>query len=63
MVTCSRRIRVKSLRLGLGRLEPAAAQLELFATEANTPALQAALDQLREKYGMAAVRRGRSLAA
>jgi DNA polymerase-4 len=61
--TCSRRIRIKGLRLVLDRLAPAARQLELFDAAAGSPALQAALDQLRDKYGMAAVRRGRSLAA
>ncbi len=61
---CSRRLRVKGLRLHCGRLGPVTAQVDLFTTLGPTPrqlALQQAIDQLRDRYGMAILRRGRGL--
>ncbi|WP_429886447.1 DNA polymerase Y family protein [Geoalkalibacter halelectricus] len=63
---CERRVRVRGLRLECARLSVAAAQIELFATTGPSPrqvSLQRSLDQLRAKYGMAAVQRGRALSA
>ncbi|PLX83182.1 MAG: DNA polymerase IV [Desulfuromonas sp.] len=62
---CERRVRVKSMRLACGRLAPAGRQLDLFGDHDTSPqekALQQALDELRGRYGMNAVRRGKSLA-
>ena len=66
VAACERRVRVKGLRLECARLGAAAAQLDLFAPAGLAPrhiSLQQAIDQVRDKYGMAAVRRGRTLCA
>jgi DNA polymerase-4 len=61
---CTRRVRVKAMRLSCGRLVAESRQLELFSQGGepapHQEALQEALDRLRERYGMAAVRWGRS---
>jgi hypothetical protein len=53
------------MRLVCGRLTARSGQLELFAAEPtlspHAEALQDSLDQLRTKYGMAAVRWGRGI--
>ncbi len=63
--TCQRRTRVKGLQLVCSRLMAEPRQLALFAQRNDiTPhqaALQAALDRVRDKFGMDAVRWGRSL--
>jgi DNA polymerase IV len=64
--TCERRVRLKSLRLECTNLGAVGAQVDLFTQAGSVPrqiALQKALDQLRGKYGMAAVQRGRTFAA
>jgi DNA polymerase-4 len=65
--SCQRRVRLKGLRLECGRLAAGSGQLDLFAPEAatspRTDGLQDALDHLRARHGMAAVRWGRSLGA
>jgi DNA polymerase-4 len=61
---CRRRLRVRSMRLGAGRLEGEDRQLDLFVAPPEDPhrgALQDALDRLREHYGMEAVRWGKCL--
>ncbi len=63
---CSRRLRVKGLRLCCTRLGPVSAQVDLFTHVGLTPyqfALQQAIDQLRDRYGMQALQRGRALVA
>jgi DNA polymerase-4 len=66
--SCRRRVRLKGLRLDCARLESGPRQLDLFtaapAAHAAPPVaatLQQALDRLRERYGMGALRWGRSL--
>jgi DNA polymerase-4 len=61
---CRRRLRVRSLRLGAGRLEGEDRQLDLFALPPESlhrEPLQEALDRLRERYGMGAVRWGKCI--
>jgi DNA polymerase-4 len=62
--TCRRRVRLRGMRLVCSRLTARSGQLYLFATEPllspHAEALQDPLDQLRTKYGMTAVRWGRS---
>jgi DNA polymerase-4 len=61
---CERRVRIKGLRLECRQLCPAISQVDLFTRAGPSPrqaALQQALDQVRDKYGVAAVRRGRTL--
>ncbi len=62
---CRRRVRVKALRLHATRLAAENLQLDLFAsagaTDPQQAALQSALDRLREKHGMTAIRWGRSV--
>ena len=61
---CQRRVRIKGLKLVCSRFNSATHQLCLFADpDAVSPrqsALQAALDRLRSKHGMSAIRWGRS---
>jgi len=63
--SCKRRVRLKGMRLVCGRLTAEVRQLELFAPATETAPqqteLQEALDRLRGRYGMAAVRWGRGL--
>ena len=61
-------MRLKGLRLDCARLESGPRQLDLFTAAPAAPAappvaatLQQALDRLRERYGMGALRWGRSL--
>jgi DNA polymerase-4 len=61
---CERRVRIKGMRLECRQLCPVISQVDLFTRSGPSPrqaALQQALDQVRDKYGMAAVRRGRTL--
>ena len=61
-----RRVRLKAMQLTATRLAPVSRQLELLPGDQaghHEEALQDVLDRLRSKYGMAAVRRGRSLGA
>lgn len=62
---CSRRVRLRGMRLRCGGLGAESRQMDLFAVQDELPprqrALQQALDDLRGRYGMDAVRRGRSL--
>ena len=63
---CSRRLRVKGLRLACTLLEPVAEQVDLFTRVGPSPrqaALQEAIDVLRDRYGMRALQRGRALVA
>jgi len=63
---CSRRTRIKGLKLVCRQLGHPEQQVDLFTTAGPSPhqqALQGSLDQLRGKYGMAIVRRGKNLAA
>jgi len=63
---CRRRVRLRGMRLRCGRLSGTHRQLDLFASAGVPPqleALQNALDGLRQRYGMEAVRWGRSLAS
>lgn len=63
---CSRRLRVKGLRLACTRLGPVSAQADLFTRVGPSPrqaALQQAIDQLRTRYGSQALQRGRALVA
>ena len=64
---CRRRVRVKGLKLTCGGLDVGSRQLNLFADRQRLSPRQArlqnALDHVRRKYGMAAVRRGRSFAS
>ena len=65
--TCTRRVRVRSIRLACSRSGRQKGQLELFSGSGNVipgqTALQEALDLLREKHGSAAVRWGRTIVA
>ncbi len=57
---CTRRVRVKRMRLQCDRLAPADRQLCLFADSTVDPRrvrLQEALDVIRRRYGMGAVKR------
>jgi DNA polymerase-4 len=62
--TCRRRVRLRGVRLVCSRLSARIDQLELFAAaptlSPHAEALQDSLDQLRTRYGMTAVRWGRS---
>ncbi|WP_020676922.1 DNA polymerase Y family protein [Geopsychrobacter electrodiphilus] len=62
---CQRRVRVKGLKLVCSRFSSEQRQMDLFADPNTLPscpsALQAALDGLRGKYGMASVRWGRAM--
>lgn len=62
---CQRRVRIRGLRLTCTRFSGAGQQLDLFASaSAVSPqqqSLQAALDELRLRHGMQAVRWGRSI--
>ncbi|AMV73684.1 DNA polymerase IV [Desulfuromonas carbonis] len=61
---CSRRLRVKGLRLACTRLGPVSPQVDLFTAAGPSPhqlALQQAIDALRDRYGMQVLRRGRAL--
>jgi DNA polymerase IV len=63
---CRRRVRIRGMSLNCTRLSGAGRQLDLFASSTVSPqleSLQSALDGLRERYGMQAVRWGRSLAS
>jgi DNA polymerase-4 len=63
---CTRRTRVKGFKLSCRKLARPDVQGQLFASEGPSPrqqALQQTLDQLRERYGMQVVQRGRSLVA
>jgi hypothetical protein len=54
------------MRLNCTRLSGVGSQLDLFASSSVSPqleSLQKTLDGLRERYGMQAVRWGRSLAS
>lgn len=65
LATCKRRIRVKGLRLVCSQIGEEIAQLDLFATSEETAprqvALQETLDLLRGRFGMEAVRWGKTL--
>lgn len=62
---CRRRVRVKGLRLACSKFTLENRQMDLFAGQDSVSpgqaALQGALDRLRGKYGMDAVRWGRTL--
>lgn len=58
-----RRLRVRSMRFDCGRLAAPDRQLDLFAGAVGPDRLQESLDRLRDRYGMAAVRWGRSFGA
>jgi DNA polymerase-4 len=62
---CRRRIRIRGMRLACTRLAGAGHQLDLFASSSSVSAqqesLQSALDGLRQRHGMQAVRWGRSI--
>ncbi len=63
---CQRRIRIRGMCLSCGRLSGTGEQLDLFASYQFSPqieTLQHALDGLREQYGMAAIRWGRSFSS
>ena len=63
---CQRRVRIRGMRLDCTRLSGVGSQLDLFAASPVSPrleSLQKTLDGLRERYGMQAVRWGRSLAS
>lgn len=63
---CTRRVRVRGMRLACSRLAAEGGQMDLFAPPAVSPgqqALQDALDRLRERHGRDAVRWGRTLGA
>ena len=63
---CSRRVRLRGIRLSCTEFTSRDAQLDLFSAPAVSPevdALQGALDHLRTRHGMKSVRWGRSLAA
>jgi DNA polymerase-4 len=64
--TCRRRVRLKGMRLVCDRLACGNRQMDLFSPAgepaAHQESLQEALDRLRGRYGMAAVRWGRSFA-
>lgn len=63
---CTRRIRLKGLKLVCRQLCYPDAQVDLFTSAGPAPhqqALQTSLDHLRAKYGMTIVQRGRTLAA
>ena len=65
-LACARRLRVKGLRLCCTRLGPVSGQVDLFTAVGPSPrqaALQQAIDALRDRYGMQALRRGRTLVA
>lgn len=57
-----RRVRVRKITLRLGGLAPASGQIELFAPAADPKraALTRALDQIRDRFGDAAIRFGRA---
>ena len=63
--TCTRRVRVRSIRLACTRAAAEKPQMELFAPVGTVAprqtALQSALDELREKHGSGAVRWGRTM--
>jgi len=68
--TCERRVGVRSLRLICGGLRESDPQLDLFTHAENAMApiilgdcLQKAIDKVREKYGVGAVRWGNTLIA
>jgi len=52
-----RRMRIKRMVLSLGNLIPGQPQLQLFSSQASQIELYEALDSLRDKYGMDAIRR------
>jgi DNA polymerase-4 len=63
---CTRRTRVKGFSLSCRRLARPDLQGELFAADGPSlrqQALQQSIDQLRCRYGMQAIQRGRSLVA
>ena len=65
-LACARRLRVKGLRLFCTRLGPVSGQVDLFTSVGPSPrqvALQQAIDALRERYGVQALQRGRTLVA
>ena len=64
--TCGRRISIRSLRLVCCRLKELESQMDLFTdvegvpdTDMRTRSLQGAVDRVRERFGMDAVRWGR----
>ena len=61
---CEKRVKVRWMKLRCGRLTAERQQLELFEMEQNgfsgKEGLQAAMDSVRERYGMEAVRWGRA---
>ncbi len=62
---CTRRIRIKGMKLTCRQLGWPDQQVDLFTTSGPTlpqQALQQTLDRLRSKYGMQVVRRGHTLA-
>jgi DNA polymerase IV len=63
---CTRRTRVKGLKLSCGKLRLPGCQGDLFAADGPSPrqqALQQTIDQLRGRYGMQSIQRGRTLVA
>ncbi len=63
---CQRRVRIRGMRLNCTRLSGSGRQLDLFASSSVSPqleSLQSALDGLRQRHGMQAVRWGRSIAS
>lgn len=61
---CSRRVRVKGLRLACSRLSEPGGQMDLYRrdTPGRAERLQAAMDRARTRYGMGAVKHGRTIA-
>ena len=63
---CTRRTRVKGLKLVCRKLGLVDCQGNFFATDGPSPrqqSLQGAIDRLRDRYGMQSIQRGRTLVA